>query len=109
MPDTGGFEQSLEQSESDEKDEQIEKLEEYLTKEQDSRKEERFIALLSLVILLDIFFFTLMPSLGGPIAILVLQLLLFVPVARMMGVNEIGRLLDKVLFRVLSKKEDNGP
>ena len=83
----------------------ITKLEEDLSKERTARSEERFISLLVLVIILDILFFTLMPSLSGPIAILVLQLLLLVPVARMMKIDEITKLLYRAFFQVAKRKD----
>ena len=64
------------------RDQQIEELQEKLTAEQDARKEERFIFIVLIVILLDIVFFTVMPSFGGPLALLILQLLVFIPLAR---------------------------
>ena len=88
-----------------EQDDKIKQLEEKLERERDARLEERFLSLLVLVIILDVFFFTLMPSWGGPIAILILELLLLIPIARRMGVDKVAKLLDKVLFGIIKRKD----
>ena len=83
---------------------QIKQLESKLAKEKDARLEERFISLLVLVIILNAFLFTLMPSWGGPIVILILELLLLIPIARRMGIDEVAKLLDKVFLGVIKRK-----
>lgn len=76
---------------------QIEELQKTLSKEKDSRKEERFFYFLSLIILLDIIFFTFLPSWPGPIILLILQLLVLIPLARRMGLDEVIKLWDQLL------------
>ena len=71
--------------------EQIDKLQKALEREQNARKEERFVLLVFVIILFDIAFFTLMPSFGGPIAILVLELIILIPIARRMGIPRNGK------------------
>lgn len=85
------------------RDQQIEELQEALANERDARKEERFIFVVLLILLFDVVFFTVMPSFGGPIAILVLQLLILIPLARRMGMEEIAQSVDRVLNRVAGR------
>ena len=82
------------------RDEQISELQEQLIHEQDARKEERFIFIVCLVLLLDIVFFSLMPSFGGPLALLILELLILIPLANRMGMQEIAKMLSRVLDRM---------
>lgn len=79
---------------------QVEELQEQLAKEKDARKEERFFGVLLLIILLDVVFFTVMPTFGGPIALLVLELLILFLLAKRMGMQEIVQILSRVLHRV---------
>lgn len=85
------------------RDELIEQLQEELTAERDARREERFIFIVLVVILFDIVFFTVMSNISGPIAILILQLLILIPLARRMGMQEIAQSLDNVLSRIAGK------
>lgn len=85
------------------RDQQIAELQEALTNERDARREERFIFVILFILLFDVVFFTVMPSFGGPIAILVLQLLILIPLARRMGMEEIAQSVDRVLNRVAGK------
>ena len=85
---------------AEKQDEQVEELQEQLAKEKDARKEERFFGVLLLIILLDVVFFTVMPTFGGPIALLVLELLILLPLAKRMGMQEIAETLSRVLHRV---------
>lgn len=59
-----------------------------------------------LVALFDIVFFSVMPSFGGPLALLLLQLLILIPLARRMGMEEIAALIDRVLGRIAGKAGD---
>ena len=81
----------------------IEKLGARLEKEQDARREERFVGILVILVLFNIVFFTLMPSSGGPIALLILQLLILIPMAQRMGVQQIAQIIDRVLSRLASQ------
>lgn len=88
------------------RDQQIEELQESLAYERDARREDRFIFIVVTVLLFDIVFFTAMPSFGGPIAVLILELLILIPLAKRMGMEEIATILDRVLGRVAGKTHD---
>lgn len=90
------------------KDDQIERLQKKLDYERDARREERFIFIVVLVILLDVVFFSIMPSFGGPIALLILELLILIPLAKRMGMEEIAAILDRVLNNVAGNPKDRG-
>lgn len=90
------------------KDDQIERLQKKLDYERDARREERFIFIVVLVILLDVVFFSIMPSFGGPIALLILELLILIPLAKRMGMEEIAAILDRVLNNVAGNPKDKG-
>ncbi|WP_143025618.1 hypothetical protein [Paracoccus isoporae] len=87
----------------DKRDQQITELQEEIAQLRDARQEERFAFTVGLILLLDVCFFTVMPSFGGPIALLILELLILIPLARQMGVDEIVKLLNRVLERFVSK------
>ncbi|MEP7173722.1 MAG: hypothetical protein ABI705_09570 [Aestuariivirga sp.] len=92
--------------EASKQDKLIQELQERLTKEEDARKEDRFIAIVCLVLLLDVVFFSVMPSFGGPLALLVLELLILIPLAQRMGMQEIAKILSRVLHRMAGKTSD---
>ena len=81
-------------------DETTAKLQKDLEKEKDGRKAERFIWILVTTILLDIWFFTFMPSLIGPIIIGLFQLIGFLLVAKRLGMEEVVQLFDRMLFTI---------
>lgn len=56
----------------DTRDEQIAELQKKLDGERDARQEERFAFIVLLVLLLDVVFFSVLDTLAGPIALLVL-------------------------------------
>ena len=85
------------------RDEQIESLQAALTRERDSRREDQFVGIVILVAVFDIVFFSVMPSFGGPLALLLLELLILVPLAKRMGMEEIATLIDRVLGRIAGK------
>ena len=85
------------------RDQQVSELQEQLTQERDERREERFVFLVVIVILLNVIFFSFMPSFGGPLAILILELLVLIPLARRMGMEEIAQILSRVIDRVASR------
>lgn len=87
-------------------DRQIEELQEQLANERDARKEDRFVGLVCLVILFNVVFFSVMPSFGGPLALLVLELLILIPLARRMGMEEIAQILNGVINRLAGKAHD---
>ncbi|MBS0498361.1 MAG: hypothetical protein JSR51_12025 [Proteobacteria bacterium] len=88
------------------KDDQIANLQKKLDYERDARLEERFIFIVILVILLDIVFFSIMPSFGGPLALLILELLILIPLAKRMGMEEIASILDRVLNNVAGNSKE---
>lgn len=87
-------------------DKQIEELQERLTDERDGRNEDRFVGIVCLVILLDVVFFSVMPTFGGPLALLVLELLILIPLARRMGMEEIAQIINSVIHRLAGKAND---
>lgn len=84
-------------------DTQIAELQRQLARERDARMEDRFIGTVFLVILLDVVFFSIMPNLGGPIALLILELAVLVPLAWRMGLEEVGVILIHVLDRLANR------
>ena len=84
-------------------EQQIQELQNDLAAEKDARQEDRFFFIIIVVILFDIVFFTLMPTFGGPLALLVLQLLILIPLARRMGMEEIAGILNGVITRLAGK------
>ena len=73
------------------------KLERDNQKLKDAVKEERFLWIATLVVIFDVFVFTLMENWGGPIAILMFQMVIMLILARKLGVEEIHSLIDKIL------------
>lgn len=84
-------------------EQQIQELQEDLAAEKDARREDQFVFIMASVILFDIVFFTLMPTSAGPISIVVLQLLVLLPLARKMGMDEIATILNGVITRLAGK------
>lgn len=97
---------ALVQGEPSKQAQQIEELQEQLARERDGRNEDRFVGIVCMVALLDVVFFTVMPTFGGPIALLILELLILIPLARRMGMQEIATLLGRVLDRMVTKGND---
>ena len=97
---------ALVKDEPTKQDKQIERLQKLLTSEQDGRREDRFVGLVLLILLLDVVFFTVV-SFGGALALLVLELLILVPLARRMGMEEIAQIISSVLHRLAGKASDH--
>lgn len=93
-------------SEPSNQEKQIQELQEQLAHERDARNEDRFVGIVCLVILLDVAFFSVMPTFGGPLALLVLELLILIPLARRMGMEEIAQILNGVINRLAGKARD---
>jgi hypothetical protein len=106
LPAGRGFQSIIKAS--DKRDEQIDELQQQLTAEKDARREDRFVFIVVVVVLLDIVFFSVMPTFGGPIALLILQVLILVPLARRMGMEEVAQLLSRVLDRMADKSKGSG-
>lgn len=101
---------ALARSATSKKDEQISELQAQLARERDARKEDRFVGIVGLVLLLDVVFFSVMPSFGGPLALLILELLILIPLARQMGMQEIAQLMNRVLHRAAGRaSSDDDP
>lgn len=64
MPDSS-FSELLKSAQPSKTDQQIEQLQKELEKERDARREERFIGIVILTLLLDIILFTFLPSVSG--------------------------------------------
>jgi len=99
---------NLFQEEPNKYDEQIQALTRKLENEIDRRKEDRFFFILVGMIIFDVIVFMDMPSTGGPISILVLELIALILLARHYGIEEVKQLLDRLLGNFVSKvnKED---
>jgi hypothetical protein len=93
------------------KDKQIATLQTQLEDVKEERKEERFCWALSLLILLNVFFFTNIDGWGAAISIVFLQLVLLIILARKWGVEDLTDILDKYILNhpanPLRKKDDD--
>jgi len=69
----------------------------------DARKEERFVWITVVVILVDVLWFKDSPNPALPFVVLVLQLILLIVLARRMGINDVVELIDRLLHTVSSK------
>jgi hypothetical protein len=99
-PDPGpGWDQLFSEAPT-EKDRLIEELQQEIVREKDARNEDRFFFIVVCIILFNIMIFTVMPNVGGPIAVLILELLVLIPLAKRMGMQEIATNLDRVLTRM---------
>jgi len=74
-----------------------------LLAEQDKRKEERFIWITMMVILIDVLWFKDSANPVLPLVVLVFQLILLVIVARRLGIDDVVELIDRLLHAVGSK------
>lgn len=105
---TDGIDPALLPDEATQAYAQIAQLQEELTEQRDARREDKFIFIVVSVLLLDVVFFSVMDSFGGPLALLILELLILIPLAKRMGMEEIAEMLDRVLKRIVPKSgEDN--
>lgn len=92
----------LEKEVEETSDKQIEELQTQLEREKDAHKEDVFVCIVVIIMLFDIMIFSVMETSGGPIAILLLQLMILVPLAGRMGVDRIKEMLDGLLTRASS-------
>ena len=81
-------------------EDQILELQERIQKEVDGRNEERLIWFLVVLILLDVYFFTSIGSFFGALVIGILQILLFILVARKLGMEQVVQLIDRMIATV---------
>lgn len=77
--------------------EKIEALEARLEREQDGRREDRFVCLLVVLMLLDILLLNGAVNVSVGIIVFVLQLVFLLVVAKRMGVEQIAGILDRIL------------
>ncbi len=87
-------------------DQQISALEKQLEYERDARMEDRFVFIVIIVLLLDIVFFSVMPTFGGPLALLILELIILIPLARKMGMEELAAIFHGVVSRMAGRAND---
>jgi hypothetical protein len=73
--------------------------------ERNDRKEERFIWILILIIIIDFEFFTIMQNVAGPIIIGLIELILILILAERCGIDRVLPLIDKVLSAVGNSKK----
>lgn len=85
---------------------QIQELQEEVQREKDGRLEDRFVFIIVSIFFLDVMLFSVMPSFGGPIALLVLELLILIPLAKRMGMQEVAQILNRLLDRVANKSDE---
>ena len=88
-------------------EEQIQELQEEIARELDARMEERLIWILVVIILLDVYLFTSMDSIMGPLVIGIFQLLAFILIARKLGMEQIIQLIDGIIA-VIAKGVSRG-
>lgn len=89
--------------EASQKDSQLERLQELLTKEKDERLEERFFFIICFIILFDIVFFSAMDNAGGPIIIFILEIIILAPLASKFGIASLAAILYTVIDRFTDK------
>ncbi|MGR3724512.1 hypothetical protein [Abyssibius alkaniclasticus] len=77
--------------------EKIDALEKSLEREQDGRREDRFVCLLIVFMLLDILLLNGAVNMSVGIIVFVLQLVFLLVVAKRMGVEQIAGILDRIL------------
>jgi len=77
--------------------EKIEALEARLEREQDARREDRFVCLLIVLMLLDILLLNGAVNVSVGIIVFVLQLVFLLVIAKRMGVEQIAGILDRIL------------
>jgi len=87
---------------------QLEELQMKYTRERDARRADWFIAIVLLIIMFDVMFFSVMPSSGGPIALVILQLLFLIPLATRLGMQEIAKIIGRVLARTSKNSSGEG-
>jgi hypothetical protein len=85
------------------KDEALARITKELMAERETRSEERFLWLLTSVILIDILLLGNMNNSATPIVVLVLELLGFVLLAKKMGIPATAAILDKIMSAVAKK------
>jgi len=70
---------------------------------EDARNEERFIFIMLIIILLDVVFFTVIPTWTGPLGLICIEIVVLFILAKKMGMEDTCALIDKLLNRVVEK------
>jgi len=99
MPDKDSGFKNIPGSEPDEKSRRIEQLEEELQRVKDERSEDRFMFVVVIIVLLDVVFFSVSPNFSGPVALLILELLILIPLAKRLGMEEISEMINAIIHR----------
>lgn len=84
-------------SEPSELEKKVEQLELQLEGERDCRREDRFLAFVKVIILVDILLLDKAQNASVPIIVFLLELMFFIVVAKRMGVQQIAGILDRLL------------
>lgn len=87
-------------AETDPKDAALDELGKQLEAAKDLRREERFIWLVAVVILIDVLWFKDAENAALPVIVLLLELVILFILARRMGIDDIVQLLDRLLHAV---------
>lgn len=90
---------------SSDKSPQLEELQSEVQVLKDAKNEERFLFGLCVAVLLNVIFFSHMDGWGGPLSILLLELVIMMMMARKLGVEDITEMLDKYLMNGYLKKK----
>ncbi|MEH0195196.1 hypothetical protein V7S57_03800 [Caulobacter sp. CCNWLY153] len=85
------------------RDQALAELEKKLQAIEDARKEERFIWIVVCTILIDILWLSGSENAALSVIVLILELVVLFVLARRMGVEDIERLMDRILHSVSQK------
>lgn len=97
---------SLDQQTSDPtKDDLIGALQNQLVDEQDKRKEERFVWLCVVILIVDVFTFPHMAIWTAPLLIGIIELLLLIALGRKWGMDDIWTITEKIIDRFPSNQK----
>ncbi len=92
------------QGDATKKDAQIADLQAEIQQLENGNNEDRFVFGLIILILLDVIFFSHTDGWGAPLAILILELIVIMMMAKRLGVEEITNILDKYILNGYLKK-----
>lgn len=93
---------------SDNASEAAARLGDELEAAKDARKEERFVWIVIVTILVDVLWFANSPNPTLPVVVLILELVVLVVLARRMGIDDVVELIDRLLHTVGSKAGGGG-
>ena len=89
--------------EINEKGKEIEALLAEVQKEKDDRKEERFLWIVAVIVLIDAYVFMNMESWTGPLVLFALELVILFPLAQRLGVQRVIQVLDRIAYLLPSR------